>query len=45
MTANQNQMYQLANKFNLPQNLKNDSLGLWYDSKTKIASCMSDLKF
>jgi hypothetical protein len=37
-------MYQLASRCNLPSNIKNESLGLWYDAKTKIASLMSDFK-
>lgn len=37
-------MYQLASRYNLPSQVKNESLGLWYDAKTKVASLMSDLK-
>ena len=35
LSAKQNEMYQLATKYNLPAQAKNESLGLWYDAKTK----------
>jgi len=45
LTSKQNDMYQLSTKYNLSQNIRNESLGLWYDAKTKISQCMSDMKF
>ena len=44
LSAKQNEMYQLATKYNLPAQAKNESLGLWYDAKTKTTQVMSDLK-
>lgn len=38
-------MYTLASRYNLPSNIRNESLGLWYDAKTKISACMGDIKF
>lgn len=37
-------MYNLISKYNLSSAIKNESLGLWYDVKTKISSIMSDLR-
>lgn len=37
-------MYSLVQKYNLSSTLKNESLGLWYDVKTKISGIMSELK-
>ena len=37
-------MYQLASRYNLTAQVKNESLGLWYDAKTKVTTIMGDLK-
>ena len=39
-------MYQLATSrtYNFPPQVKNEALGLWYDSKTKISALLGDLK-
>lgn len=37
-------MYSLAARQNLPIQVKNESMSLWYDVKSKIASLMDDLK-
>lgn len=46
LSGKQNEMYQLATnrQFNFPPQVKNEALGLWYDSKTKVQSLLSDLK-
>jgi hypothetical protein len=46
LSGKQNEMYQLATnrQFNFPPQVKNEALGLWYDSKTKLQSLLGDLK-
>lgn len=46
LSTKQNEMYQLATnrQYNFPPQVKNEALGLWYDSKTKVQSLLSDLK-
>ena len=46
LSGKQNEMYQLANSrtYNFPPQVKNEALGLWYDSKTKISALLGDLK-
>ncbi len=44
LSNKQNDMYQLANKYNMQTQMKNEALGLWYDAKTKVTSLMGDLK-
>jgi hypothetical protein len=46
LSGKQNEMYQLATnrQFNFPPQVKNEALGLWYDSKTKLQSLLADLK-
>ena len=44
MSQKQNEMYQLASRYNLPSQVKNEALGLWYDAKTRLATLMTELK-
>ena len=46
LSGKQNEMYQLATSrtYNFPPQVKNEALGLWYDSKTKISALLGDLK-
>ena len=40
----QSEMLQIASKYRLPSGFKNDSIGVWYDTKTLVTQTFSKLK-
>ena len=44
MNQKQNSMFRMCSDNKLPSSFKNESVGLWYDAKSDVTSCIAELK-